>query len=87
MDEHGGRLVISETVRVENDDRFIIEYTTVTKDFGEFDASGPRGAAGWTLFVSCACFIFHFILLFFLFGCKEYDTEKHNTPYSTCVSQ
>ena len=87
VDDYDGRLVITETVEVKGDQYFIIEYTTVTKDYGEFDASSSRMAAGWTLFVSCACLIFHIIVPFVVRYCNEFDPEKHNTAYSVTVSQ
>ena len=85
VDDYDGRLVITETVEVR--DIFVIEYTTVTQDYGEFDASSSRVAAGWTLFVSCACLIFHIAVLLVVLRCYEFDLEKHSTAYSFTVSQ
>ena len=90
MDDYGGQLVITGTVEVEKDDTYRFwhrpEYKTVTKEYGEFDTSGSRGAAGWTLFVACASLIFHSFLITILVRCGEFDSEKHNTPYSVTVS-
>ena len=79
--------MITETVEVENDRYYIRDYTTVTKDYGEFDASSSRGAAGWTLFVSCVGLIFHTVVFTIVFRCDGFDPEKHNTYYSVTVSQ
>ena len=60
--------------------------TSEYEDYGKFDASGARGAAGWVLFVSCAGLFFHANVLAFLSNCEEFDAQKHNTVYSVTVS-
>ena len=51
----------------------------------KFDASGSRGAAGWSLFVSCVGCIFHANAMIINTRCREFDIEKHNAVYSVTV--
>ena len=86
VDDHSGRLVITGTVKVKYNYRYETEYTTVTKEYGQFDTSGFMMAAGWTIFVSFACIIFHSVIAIVHDDCKQFDPEKHNVPYSVLVS-
>ena len=87
VDDHSGRLVITGTVKVKYSYRYEIEYTTVTKEYGQFDTSGFMMAAGWTMIVSLACIIFHSVMAIVLDNCEQSDLEKYNVPYSVLVSQ
>ena len=89
VNDHSGQLVITDTVEVRKDNsyRYEIEYTTVTKEYGQFDTSGFMRAAGWTMVVSFTWIIFHLIVVIVLVCCKQSDSEKHNVPYLELVSQ
>ena len=82
VDDYSGRLVITGTVKVKYSYRYEIEYTTVTKEYGQFDTSGFMRAAEWTMIVSFTWIIFHFSVVIVLVCCKQSDLEKHNVPYS-----
>ena len=84
VDNHSGQLVITDTVEVWKNYsyRYEIEYTTVTKEYGQFDTSSFTRAAGWTIFASFVWIIFDFSVVIVLVCCKQSDLEKHNVPYS-----
>ena len=79
--DDNGRLVIEDE---DTDHKY--EYNNY-ESAGEFDTAGSRAAAGWTLFVSCACLFYNVSVFSILKYYLKFDMEKHNTVYSVIVSQ